>query len=192
MPCAPIAVAYGLRARRPTARRGAGGFTLIETSVALAVLAIGALAVLGTMVYSLQLDAMNRETTVATQAARRVVEEIRASDLRDVPRLYNADATDDPDGPGTAPGDVFSVTLLEKVIGNSENCGSVVLPFDGDGVIRETANIPELGFPRDLNGDDVLDSDDRSADLLALPVIVRVRWRGTTGDRVVSYETTLR
>ena len=154
-------------------------------------LAVGAASVLLTMVYGLQLDGTNRETSAASRGARAVLEQIRAEDLADVLTLYNADASDDPDGAGSAPGDAFGITFLERTAG-ATSPGSVVLPFDTDGVVRETADLPELGFPRDLNGDGVLDADDRSADLLVLPVIVRVRWDGVNGERVLAYRTVLR
>ena len=184
---APCAVARGLRSSR-----GDAGLTIVEVTAALALLAFGAMAVLGTMVYSLQLDATNRETVAASQAARRVLEQVRAESLGDVIVLYNESGTDDPDGPDTAPGNKFAVTLLEKAIGGMGVDGTVVLPLGNDGVIRENANIPELGMPRDLNGDGVIDGDDRSGDLLILPVIVRVTWDGINGDRSVAYSTVLR
>ncbi len=168
------------------------GLTLVETTLALMLLATGALTVLGTMVYSLQLDATNRETMAAAQAARRVLEQVRAESIFDVPALYDGDATNDPNGTGSAPGNTFSITLLERTVGGMSVDGQVVLPFDTDGVIRESADIPELGFPRDLNGDGVIDTDDRSADMQALPIIVRVRWDCINGDREVSYRTVLR
>lgn len=180
------------RAGRLRRARRELGLTLVETSAALALLAIGAMAVLGTMVYGLQLDATNRETIAASQAARRVLEQIRAEDMVDVLVLYNADGSDDPDGTNTAPGETFEITLLEQTVGGMGVDGRVVLPLDTDGVLRESANIPELGFPRDLNGDGVIDSDDRSGDLLALPVLVRVTWEGINGERTVSYRTVLR
>jgi type II secretory pathway pseudopilin PulG len=160
--------------------------------VALSILAIGALTVLGTMVYSLRLDTTNRETTVASQAARRVLEEIRSEELDDVVALYNSDETDDPDGAGTAPGDTFSVTLLEDVIAGMANAGSVVLPINDAGEVREDLDIPELGMPRDLNGDGAIDDLDHSGDLMVLPVMVRVSWDGVNGDRQIDFRTVLR
>ena len=180
------------RAGRLRRGRSTAGLSLVETTAALALLAFGALAVLGTMVYSLQLDATNHETLMASQAARRVLEQIRAEAIEDVLVLYDADGDDDPEGVDTAPGDTFAVTLLEQAVGGMGVAGEVVLPFDADGVLRETADIPELGLPRDLNGDGLVTSEDRSGDLIALPVLVRVRWSGINGEREISYRTVLR
>jgi len=166
--------------------------TLVEMSVALGLIAIGASAVLLTMVYSLELDATNHETVAASQTARRVLEQARSEALGDVLALYNADDADDPDGVGTAPGDTFSVSMLMQTVGGNGFDGRVILPLGSDGVLRETADLPELGFPRDLNGDGAIDADDRSGDLIALPMIVRVRWSGINGERSVEYRTVLR
>lgn len=161
-------------------------------AAALGLIAIGASAVLLTMVYSLQLDATNRETAAATQTARRVLEQVRSEDLADVLTMYNANVNDDPGGTNTAPGETFTISLLQQTVGSTGVDGRVILPFDTDGVLRESATIPELGFPRDLNGDGTIDSNDRSGDLLALPVIVRVTWDGINGERSVEYKTVLR
>ena len=40
-------------------------------------------------------------------------------------------------------------------------------------------------MPRDLNGDGVIDKENHAKDFLVLPVKVRVRWRGVTGDRTI-------
>lgn len=172
--------------------RGARGLTLVETTVALALLAVAAMTVLGTMVYSLQLDATNRETAVAAQAARRVLEQIRSQDLDQVVAMYNADGADDPDGADTAPGATFSVTLLEDVIAGMANAGSVVLPVNDAGEVREDLDLPELGLPRDLNGDGVIDTVDHADDLVVLPVMVRVSWSGVNGQRQLDFRTVLR
>jgi len=166
--------------------------TLVEMTVALALVAIGSTAVLLSMVYSLRLDATNRETTAASRSARRMLEQMRAEPLQDVLVLFNADEDDDPGGAATAPGDTFAVSLLEKAVNGMGLDGSIVLPLDDDGILRESADIPELGFPRDLNGDGVIDAGDRSGDLIALPVLVRVTWDGMHGDRSLSYRTVLR
>ena len=186
-------------ARQSAARRGipyrgrrAAGLTIVEMAAALGLVAVGASAVLLTLVYSLQLDATNRETAAATQTARRVVEELRTEDLADVLTRYNADDSDDPGGAGTAPGDRFDVPLLRQTAGGDAVDARIELPLDTDGTLRESADLPRFGFPRDLNGDGTIDDDDRAGDLLALPVAVRVTWEGVNGERSIEYRTVLR
>lgn len=51
-------------------RRAAGGFTLLETTVALAILAVGILAMLAVQVTALRQGNWGRHTTTAAQVAR--------------------------------------------------------------------------------------------------------------------------
>ncbi len=72
--------------------------------------------------------------------------------------------------------------------------GKIVLPeFDaGSGVeLREDLDLPELGMPRDLNGDGIVDSADHSADYRLLPVLLRLEWRGQSGHRQSEVRTIL-
>ena len=52
--------------------------------------------------------------------------------------------------------------------------------------LREDFENEDLGMPRDLNGDSVLDAEDHSEDYILLPVLIRIEWAGGNGDR--SYE----
>jgi len=167
------------------------GSALIETTVALMLFAVGAVAVLGTISYSFALDLTNRETALAMQAARDKLEEIRAQPLADVVVSYNADVADDPDGTATAPGDTFTVAGLQQV--GSDPIGTVELPVDGSGDVVETLTSTELGMPRDLDGDALRASTPLDmADAVILPVVVRVRWDGATGERSLAYRMVLR
>jgi hypothetical protein len=58
-----------------------------------------------------------------------------------------------------------------------------------DGLLRENAELPILGLPRDLNGDLIVDSSDHAADYLVLPAIVRIEWRGRLGPRQFEMST---
>ena len=57
--------------------------------------------------------------------------------------------------------------------------------------LREDAVIPELGLPRDLNGDSIVDAADHAADYAVLPVIVRLEWMGDFGPRIFEMHTML-
>lgn len=57
--------------------------------------------------------------------------------------------------------------------------------------LREDVEDPELGMPRDLNGDGILTPRDRSEDYQLLPVRVTVEWQSETGPREVTLHTML-
>ena len=50
---------------------------------------------------------------------------------------------------------------------------------------------PQLGTPRDLNGDGDVDQEDHSGDYQLLPVVVRVRWAGSSGFERVELKSML-
>lgn len=49
--------------------------------------------------------------------------------------------------------------------------------------LREDFEDEELGLPRDLNGDNILDDLDHADDYLILPVRIRLEWQGVAGTR---------
>jgi hypothetical protein len=49
--------------------------------------------------------------------------------------------------------------------------------------LREDVVDPEMGMPRDLSGDSVVDSADHALDYMLLPVRVTIEWQGVTGRR---------
>lgn len=161
------------------------GVTLVEATIAIAILAAGAITAMSVIVSALRLDATNRETKAAFDAARAQIERLRAEPFDRIPLMFDASATNDPDGNGTAPGNVFAVEGLRPSATGAAGAGQVVLPVDANGVIRENLTIAELGMPRDLNGDKAVDSANHSADAIALPVLVRVRWTGSAGAREI-------
>ncbi|MHC4473556.1 MAG: type IV pilus modification PilV family protein [Planctomycetota bacterium] len=169
------------------------GVTLIEILIGLTIFAIAAMSVMSVMVYSMRLDAANKETAVATQAARRVMERIKATPFDRVVADFNADPKDDPDGEGFSPGADFAVPDLREVHEEVKKvAGEILLPSDKTGKLREDLDLPILGLPRDLNGDGKIDKKDHTDDLRALPVIVRIRWTGFTGPRSVELHSVIR
>ena len=161
---------------------GEAGLGLIETLVATAILATAILAILSVAGHSIKLDEVNRETALATDAARIRYEQLRALPLMHVLATYNEDPVDDPDGEATAIGPKVIVTRDQAGL----NFQSVVeLPLTPAGELREDADRPEMGLPRDLNGDGLIDDADHRDDYVILPVAVRVTWNGTSGPREV-------
>lgn len=61
----------------------------------------------------------------------------------------------------------------------------------GKWMLREDMDLADLGMPRDLNGDTVIDALDHRYDSRVLPVCVRVSWKGRYGDRSMDVYTLL-
>ena len=177
------------RVTGPTLHRR--GLTLIEVLIAVSVFAIAIGAVSTSLVNTSSLRSANRETTIASDAAESMLENVAAQDFEDVFVLFNRNPKDDPDGEGTAPGCYFDVDLIDARRDDPDGFVGEIL-FPGDGLeLREDANDPALGLPRDLNGDSVIDGLDHSADYILLPVRVRLEWRGLTGNGSMEFLTTL-
>jgi len=199
-----------------TRRRGPrAGFTLVELLVAMSVLLVAASIFYRLLASTTQLRGMNRENAVAVDAARVCLEQMRNRDFRELWSLYNDDPADDPGGPGTAPGRRFVVEELDPLPGSTDDTvGEVILPAQLTQVevttqtggkllggttttivdelwLREDVVDPELGLPRDLNGDNVVDSENHAGDYLILPVCIVVRWQGQFGERSLRVVTML-
>lgn len=67
--------------------------------------------------------------------------------------------------------------------------GGVVVPAEPEWQLREDFVDAELGMPRDLSGDSIVDDEDHSADYLILPIRIRMRWEGIYGDRTLDLYT---
>lgn len=212
-------------AQRPTAaaalrRRGT---TLLELMVVMSVMLVAVSIFYQMVVSTKRLRVLNHENAVAIEAARKAIERMRNEAFADVWELYNADASDDPGGPGTAPGNRFEVEGLIPLPSAADGCvGEIMLPASwvevssgtggtGSGPqigsigggstggvtavsisewqLREDFVDDELGMPRDLNGDSVVDDEDHGGDYLILPVRVRLRWDGVFGERTMDVFT---
>lgn len=183
------------RLRRRLGRRSSG-FTMIELLLVVSVLVIAFLALSQSLVASMALTRVNRESALATDALRQTVEVLQGvEEFGSVFRLYNADPGDDP-GPGPAPGAGFAVAGLEPVEGDADGLvGEIVFPSVDVGTgleLHEDLDLPELGMPRDLNGDgDDVDAIGPTEEYRLLPVLVRVRWMGASGERAAEVRTLL-
>jgi hypothetical protein len=141
---------------------------------------------------SVVVQSSNRETSRATAVARQVLEQMRAMSLSEVFYTFNADQSDDPEGPGTAFGNDFSLLDFGSEIGLDSLQIQVDFPtLSGGSELREDVDDPEFGMPKDLNLDGKVDSADHSADYQQLPVRVRVAWKGSTGPRQFEVATVL-
>jgi len=57
--------------------------------------------------------------------------------------------------------------------------------------LREDYVDEELGMPRDLNGDSIIDAEDHKEDYILLPMVIRVEWAGRHGPRTYEIHTML-
>lgn len=186
-----VASARPRAGRRPPPPRTTGGWTMIEMMLAITLLSIGLLAASRAILQTSTVTETLRETSLATAEGRRVIETLQATPLTDVFRMFNADPLDDPGGAGTAPGAAWAVDGLDPLPDDADGLvGEIVLPTQG-GAIREDVVDSQLGTPRDLNGDGLIDAADHSLDCRILPVRVRLRWRGQTGPGSLEFRTIL-
>lgn len=155
------------------------GFSLLELMVGLCVLTVAVGAVASTLVATTNLNSTGEEIARAVEAATGVLEELRAEEFPDLFALRDGDPGNDPGGPGSAPGSDFAVRGLAPWDG-AATVGTIEFPGNG-GELREDVVDRDLGMPRDLNGDGVIDGEDHSDDYIVLPVRVRVRWQGRSG-----------
>ena len=170
--------------------------TLIELAMAMTILSVAFLMYASTSISVSRQREATRESSIAAAAAREVIENLRAEPLETVFASYNRDPADDPGLPGSAPGHRFPVEGLRPVPGMPDGMiGEVQLPAmevaAGVWELREDLFRPDLGMPRDLNGDSIIDSVDHKDDYTQLPVRVRLDWKGRYGLRSLKMDTFL-
>ena len=159
--------------------------------VALSMLTICAYLLSATITATMTHDVAGREAAYAADAARNVLEDLRAEDFAELFALYNEDPSDDPGGEGTAPGCHFTVPMLDPDPADADGfVGQILLPCPGP-ELYESIQSEALQMPRDLNGDGFMDRRDHSDDYIALPVIVRLRWNGYAGVRTMELATVM-
>jgi type II secretory pathway pseudopilin PulG len=165
---------------------------MVELTITMTLLIIGALGFSQLVLSARRSGETRREQTLAIQAAREVLEQMKAAPFDEVFRRYNGDPGDDP-GPDS-PGEDFAVRSLRVRPGDLDGvAGEVVFPVDNavPGVLREDRQDVLLGTPLDLNGDGVVDALDHSGDYEILPVLVRVRWVSPSGPSEIAFRTIL-
>ncbi len=149
----------------------------------------------GMVVASARQRSINREASLAAEAARMTLESIRNVPFERAYVLYNDDSSDDPAGM-LAPGAHFVVGDLRPVEGDADGfVGRVVFPDARASELaplelREDSDETALSMPRDLNGDSLIDDFDHADNYYLLPVRVEVEWDGVLGRRVMAVNTT--
>lgn len=164
------------------------GFTLLEVSLSMVVLLVGVLAITSTTLRIDDLRQRNHESAQANLALRRVAETLHA---------HAALARSQSDGDSVNTFSEAFLTLAQADFGagfsvrgfaplhGAEIVGSVEL------ITNETLTDATLGvlmgMPRDLNSDgDAIDAD-VTEDARLLGAIVRLAWRGPSGDMSLTH-----
>ena len=188
-----------VRTKYQRAARKRRGLTLLEMSFAIAILSLVGIATSATLAVSTGSNTVNMESVLAYEAAQSVIEEMRVeldtNGREAVVAAYNGTAADDPldavGAPMAVPGASFAVNGLDPIAGDADGMvGSVQFPGDGTQLL-EDVNDRDLGMPRDLNGDGVVDGLDHATDHLILPVRVQVTFQGRRGPRTITLVTAL-
>jgi prepilin-type N-terminal cleavage/methylation domain-containing protein len=168
-----------------TRSRARRGLTLLELVCSIAVLTLG-ISGLARVTLGLQrAGSASRETELATQAARAMLERIQAESFAQAFRSFNATGADDPGGVNTAPGASFAVAGLRALPNDADGQpGEIVFPTVAaqPGVLSENVNDARLGMPQDLDGNGAVDTLNHATDYQILPVLVRVRWQSRDGS----------
>lgn len=164
--------------------------SMVEVMIALTVVTVATYILTSTVMASMSAIGRKREKAIAADSLSNMIERIRSCPPQDVFALFNDDPSDDPYGPGTAPGPTFAVPGLEPAAGVDayEAIGEVLMPGDG-AVLNEAATETLFGLPRDLDGSLFIEDDDCSDRYVLLPVIVKITWNGAGGDRTLQMAT---
>lgn len=177
---------------RPLSRRAA--FSLVELTIAVVVLTVAVSGFSSSVLSSMVLNRMNRETDVARQAARRALEDLQGEEFNQVFAAFNA-TVGDYAGAGAEATSGFAVEGLDLVSGDADGLpGRIEFPtLDVMGVseLREDVVDAGLGMPRDLDGLNGIDAADHAGDYQLLPVRVVIEWDGVRGARRLALETVL-
>lgn len=160
-------------------------FTLLEMTVGVGIVAVGALAVTSTALAGDRIDAETRDLGRARSAIERICDEVRATSRSAATERDN-----------------WSRTLVEAIAARDTGDVGQLTPWPGtDDVVDVLAIVDEtfdpseafgrdvdpavaasLGLPRDLDGDGRATNRDVTDSACVLPVIVTARWQ-TEGVR---------
>lgn len=179
---------------RPKRFHARAGLTVVELLMALIVMLVAVGGMLGSISSFVVLGDSAHEKTLALLEAQLTLERMQGENFRQVFARFNATTADDPAGP-VSPGADFAVAGLAPRPDDADGLVGRILfptPPGAPDSLREDAVDAEFGFPRDLNGDGVIDAAEHSGDYVVLPVRILIEWRGNAGNRVVELQTVLR
>jgi type II secretory pathway pseudopilin PulG len=167
--------------------------TLLELTMVLSILVVGFLTLSQAIVASMRVTRTNRESALATDGLRSMAELLQGDqEFATLFQRYNGTPGDFA-GPGAEPGDAFDVPGLQAAADDPDGrVGEIVFPVTpvaGAEQLHETLVDPELGMPRDLDGDGFLTAGDKSGSYRLLPVLLRLSWQGNNGPRSMDLRT---
>ncbi len=172
---------------RSRASRNRRGFTVVDVVIAAVILVIAIGGLSSAVVSTMALNRENEETAAAYAAVKSMTEQIQDVDFEDIFATFNVNILDDPDGIGTGRGSDFAVFGLQAQQGDADGLvGQVIFPTISVGAVeqlREDVVDTDVGMPRDITGDGVVDALDHSGDYILLPVTLQLDWQGGNGNR---------
>ena len=165
-----------------------GGFSVLEMSLAVSVVAFGALSALSLTMSSMKLENGNRRAAAAVGAVREVVERLEAVPFEEAFARFNDNPDDDPEGKGTSSGGVFYFAFvrgngLQRVydptlVDDGLFEVKISFPVDNNGDLVEGGELAD-GLKLDLNNDGVISAGSVvNGDYDVLPMRVEVAWQG--------------
>lgn len=168
------------------------GWTLLEIVISTVILLTILVGFSYGLVSSTSLGRATREQGTAREAARWRLEELRGTVFEEVLARFNEEPGDDPAG-GTSPGAHFDVPGLDPRPDDPDgHVGEIVFPLSEDGELLEDLELERLGMPRDLTGEGDIDDIDHALDYRLLPVLLRLQWRGASGNASFEVVTVLK
>jgi len=187
-------MAANTRPGRARHRSRRAGLSILEITIAIALLTVALCGITGSIVASDRIQNVNRESALAEEGVRQMLETLHGVPFTNLFAMYNSSAADNPVGV-TCPGPNFTVAGLRAAPGDADGRpGEIIFPTATVGGVlqlRENVVVTGLGMPRDLNGDGFTDGANHAADYRLLPVRVQVRWDGASGVRTLTTETLL-
>jgi prepilin-type N-terminal cleavage/methylation domain-containing protein len=167
------------------------GFTLLELVIAIVIFTVAVGALARSLMGGFALGESTKDRVLAMSAIENTVAKVSAEDFTTAFYHYNSNAADDPLGAGSSVGSGFAILSLEAIPGDVDGlAGEIMFPGNGT-TLREDVVDLDLGMPRDLNGDGVIDGLDHSTDYTLLPVRIQVSWTGADGVQELDLVTTI-
>jgi hypothetical protein len=182
--------------RRSSACATRSGLTLIEVAITLSILVAAVLGFSQALVDSMVTTRVNRQLSLATDGARRILSDLQGVEFDQVFARYNSDQNANLLGTTPILNGGFTIAGLDPAPGDADGLvGRLLFPEGGvAGAIelREDSADARFGTPRDLDGDGVAgDALDHSGDYRLLPVVVQVDWNGAAGPAHLEFKTVL-
>lgn len=176
--------------RRP-AGRARGGFTLIELLVSFSALMVVVMGFSRMLLSSQMATNTAYEAALAKEAARSMIEVLKAAPLDTVYARYNSSNNDNPGGM-TSPGPNFAVSGLTAPADDADGFPGQILFPEQNGQLSELVTKPQYGWPMDMDRDGDPDGTANvSTTYKLLPVVVRVEWRSQGADSLIEFRTVL-